>query len=61
MAELALQLEFTLLVTVLQDRLNYIVYNWKQAEAPLRLEGSSSLMFHRPPQDYEPLIPNAPG
>lgn len=60
LAELALQLEFTLLVTVLQDRLNYIVYNWKQAEAPLRLEGSSSLMFHRPPQDYEPLIPNAP-
>lgn len=58
--QVAIQFEFALLVTVLQDRLNYIVYNWKQVEVPLKLEGGSSLMFHRPPRDYESLMPNAP-
>ncbi|MCP4353271.1 MAG: hypothetical protein GY795_48085 [Desulfobacterales bacterium] len=58
--ESAIRLEFTLLVSVLQNRLNLIIREWKQAEEPLRLEGSTSMMFHRPPRDHEAVIPAAP-
>jgi hypothetical protein len=56
----ACRLEFTLLLAVLSDRLNYIFHTWKQVEAPLNLEGSGSLLFHRPPEDYAPVVPESP-
>lgn len=54
------QLNFALLVTVLQNRLNQLLRDWKQVEVPLGLEGESSLLFHSPPRDYEAVIPASP-
>lgn len=54
------QLEFTMLLAVLSDRLDALIRSWKQVEAPLNLEGSSPLLFHRPPEDYMPVIPESP-
>jgi hypothetical protein len=54
------QLNFALLVAVLQNRLNQLLRDWKQVEEPLKLEGESSLLFHSPPRDYESVIPAAP-
>jgi len=58
--EAALCLEFTLLTAILQNRLNLLIREWKQAEKPLRLEGGSAMLFHRPPKDYEAVIPASP-
>lgn len=59
-ANLIVQMEFALLVAVLQDRIDMIFRSWKQVEAPLQLEGGSSILFHRPPDDYSGVIPVAP-
>ena len=59
-ANLIARLEFALLVTILQNRLDMIFRSWKQVEAQLQLEGGSSLLFHRPPDDYGAVIPAAP-
>jgi len=56
----ALLLEFALVVAVLSNRLNHLLRNWKQAELALQLEGASSIIFHRPPDDYSPVIPASP-
>lgn len=59
-ANLIVQMEFALLVAVLQDRIDMIFRAWKQVEVPLQLEGGSSILFHRPPDDYSAVIPVAP-
>lgn len=59
-ANLIVQMEFALLVAVLQDRIDMIFRSWKQVEVPLQLEGGSSILFHRPPDDYSAVIPVAP-
>lgn len=56
----ALRLEFAIMLEVLSDRLNTLIREWKQVEAILGLEGSSPMLFHRPPEDYAALIPDAP-
>lgn len=58
--EAVVRLECTMLVAVLSDRLNVLIQNWKQVEAPLNLEGSSPLLFHRPPEDFLPVVPESP-
>ncbi len=60
LAELAGRLEFALLVAVLQNRLNLLIRDWRLVETPLQLEGGSSILLHRPPRDYEAVIPVAP-
>jgi hypothetical protein len=55
-----IKLHFILILSVLGDRLEYLLQNWKQAEEALWLEGSSSLLFHRPPEDYMGVIPETP-
>ncbi len=60
LAEISVYFEFTLLVSVLQDRINLLIRDWKQVEDPLKLEGGSSMMFNRPPKDYEAVIPVSP-
>jgi hypothetical protein len=48
------------MLEVLSDRLDTLIRQWKQVEAILGLEGSSPVLFHRPPEDYAALIPDAP-
>lgn len=55
-----IQLEFALLVAALQERLNSMLRDWKSVEEPFKLESGSSLLFHTPPRDYEPVMPTAP-
>src|SRR6266567_2883176 len=56
----ALRLEFALMVVVLSDRLDVIIRDWKQVEVILGLAGGSSTLFYSPPEDYAPLLPDAP-
>jgi hypothetical protein len=55
----ALRMQFVLLLSILAGRLNYILRHWKQVEGPLGLEGGA-LLFHKPPEEYGPVIPEAP-
>ncbi len=54
------KLEFVLLLAVLAERLNLLIRRWKLVETPLDLEGSSPMLFHRPPEDYAPVLPESP-
>lgn len=54
-----LRLEFVLVLAVLADRLEILIRLWSQVEGPLNLDGNS-LLFHRPPTDYSPIVPEAP-
>jgi hypothetical protein len=54
------QMEFALLVSVLQDRLNMLLHQWPQVEEPLNLESIESMLSNRPPEDLIPLIPSTP-
>ena len=56
----AIQLEFGLLVGVLQSKINQMVRDWKQVEEPLKLQEQSSMLFYSPPVDYEAIIPVSP-
>ncbi len=56
----ALRLEFAIMLEVLSDSLNSLIREWRQVEVALGLEGSGSLLFHSPPEDYAPLLPDAP-
>ncbi|WP_137816574.1 hypothetical protein [Gandjariella thermophila] len=60
LAELALRLEFTLLLAVLSNTLNSLIRGWRAVEAPLNLDAASGLMFQRPPEDYTPVVPAPP-
>jgi pPIWI RE three-gene island domain Z len=55
-----LRLEFTLVLTVLGDSLERLIRRWRVVERPLNLEGNSPLLFHRPPEDFTPVIPESP-
>lgn len=57
---LAQKLELALLVSILQERLDFILRRWRQVEAILRLEGGGALLFQRPPDDYVAITPAAP-
>ncbi len=57
---IAQKLELAVLVTVMQDRLNFILRRWREVEAILRLEGGGALLFQSPPDDYEAVTPAAP-
>ncbi|MCS6937731.1 MAG: hypothetical protein RMJ55_10130 [Roseiflexaceae bacterium] len=59
-ANLIVHVEFALLVAVLQDRIAMLLRLWKQVDTQLQLEGRSSMLFHRPPDDYLGVIPVAP-
>ncbi|MBW8485564.1 hypothetical protein [Actinomadura parmotrematis] len=53
-------LEFTLVLSALNHRLERLTYLWPQVEAALRLEVTGNELARRPPQDYAPVIPEAP-
>ena len=54
------QLEFALLVAVLQNRIHYLIQHWRKVELPLDLEDAGSLLFHRPPEEYRAVLPEPP-
>jgi hypothetical protein len=54
-----LRLEFVLLLAALAGRLNYLLRHWRAVEDPLNLD-SGGLLFHKPPEEYGSLLPEAP-
>ncbi|WP_086661854.1 hypothetical protein [Lentzea kentuckyensis] len=56
----ALRLELLVVTTVLADQLDSVIERWRTVEGRLDLRGVSPLMFHRPPQDFTPVIPDSP-
>src|SRR5690606_3970888 len=53
-------LEFAMAVAIMQNRLNYLIRNWKSAEPALQLDGVSAMGFNSPPDDFSPVIPVSP-
>lgn len=60
--EIAVKLEFALLVCRLQNKLNYMMINWRQVQGILKLEDniSDTMWFDSPPSDFESIIPVMP-
>jgi len=58
--DMTVLLEFALAAGVLSNRLDMLLREWRFIERPLQLEGDSSFLFHRPPEDYAPVLPAAP-
>jgi hypothetical protein len=56
----AVRLQFALLLEVLADSLDALIYDWRDMEALFGLEGSSATLFYSPPPDYAPWLPDAP-
>ncbi|RKN08192.1 hypothetical protein [Streptomyces radicis] len=56
----ARRLEFMLLLSALNQRLDRLVFLWPQVEAALRLDSTGNELSRRPPLDYAPLVPEAP-
>jgi hypothetical protein len=56
----AVRLQFALLLEVLANSLDALIYDWREMEALFGLEGSSATLFYSPPPDYAPWLPDAP-
>ncbi|TDD84860.1 hypothetical protein [Actinomadura rubrisoli] len=52
--------EFTLLLSVMHDRLNILTSLWGRVEAALRLDPAANALYHRTPLDYAPVVPESP-
>ncbi|MEU7779185.1 signal recognition particle [Micromonospora parva] len=52
--------EFTLVLAVLHNRLNFVTTLWPRVEAALNLEATSNVLSRRPPKDYMPIVPESP-
>ncbi|BBA99013.1 hypothetical protein RVR_5462 [Actinacidiphila reveromycinica] len=55
-----MRFEFTLLLGVLQQRLDILTDLWPTVEAALNLESTDNQLSRRPPLDYGPLVPESP-
>ncbi len=55
-----LRFEFTVLVCILQQRLDVITELWPTVETALNLESTDNQLARRPPLDYGPLLPESP-
>jgi pPIWI RE three-gene island domain Z len=58
--EIAVKLEFALLVCVLQNKLTIMMRHWRQVQDILKLEAEDSMWFQAPPADYNAIIPAMP-
>ncbi|MFE0536415.1 hypothetical protein ACFW20_20590 [Streptomyces nigra] len=56
----ARRMEFMLLLSALNHRLDRLVFLWPQVEAALHLDSTGNELSRRPPLDYAPLVPEAP-
>ncbi|WP_280339721.1 hypothetical protein [Nocardia neocaledoniensis] len=55
-----LQLQLLVITTVLANQLDAVIERWRGVEGRLDLRRVSPLMFHRPPPDFTPVIPDSP-
>jgi hypothetical protein len=55
-----LRFELTLVLAVLHHQLDIVTDLWAVVEQALHLEGMPNALSRRPPQDYEPVIPETP-
>jgi hypothetical protein len=55
-----MRFEFTLLLAVLQQRLDVLTELWPTVEAALNLESTDNQLSRRPPLDYGPLVQESP-
>ncbi|MFC6885577.1 MULTISPECIES: hypothetical protein [Actinomadura] len=51
---------FTLLLSVMHDRLNVLTSLWGRVEAALRLDPATNELYHGTPPDYAPVVPESP-
>ncbi len=51
---------FAILVTILDNRLTFLVDNFTTIRSFIDLHDTSQALVHRPPRDYLPVIPSAP-
>lgn len=58
--EIAVKLEFALLVCLLQNKLYFITSNWRQVQGILNLDIADSMWFDAPPSDFNAIIPTMP-
>lgn len=58
--EIAVILEFALLVCRLQSKLYFMMTRWQQVQSILNLNTSDSTWFDSPPADFEPIVPVMP-
>jgi hypothetical protein len=52
--------QFTLILSALHSRLDFMTTLWPRVEAALNLESASNVLSRRPPKDYEAVIPESP-
>lgn len=58
--EIAVKLEFALLICVLQKKLHFMMSLWRQVQDNLKLKPEDSMWFQAPPADYNSVIPAMP-
>ncbi|MEU6190844.1 hypothetical protein [Nocardia sp. NPDC047038] len=58
--EMALRLEFTMLLAVLSNTLNSLLRGWRAVDTSLNFDAVGGLTFQRPPEDYTPVVPAPP-
>ncbi|MEH1817461.1 MAG: hypothetical protein V7K26_05165 [Nostoc sp.] len=58
--ELTRNLQFAILVTILDNRLGFIVDNLSDLGRVINLHDSSQDLLHRPPDDFLPVLPESP-
>ncbi len=58
--EIAVKLEFALLVCTLQNKLDLMMNKWRQVQGFLNLDISDSMWFDAPPPDFSSIIPAMP-
>ena len=56
----AARLEVTVALAVLADQLDQLIENCRGVELEMGLEGAGSVLFHRVPRDYQPVVPESP-
>ncbi|MBF6172367.1 hypothetical protein [Nocardia blacklockiae] len=59
-SEMALRLEFTMLLAVLSNTLNSLLRGWRAVDTSLNFDAVGGLTFQRPPEDYTPVVPAPP-
>lgn len=58
--ELTRNTHFAILITVLDNRLGFLVDNLRELERVIDLHDLSQDLLHRPPRDYLPILPESP-
>ncbi|MBA3822668.1 MAG: hypothetical protein H0X24_02045 [Ktedonobacterales bacterium] len=55
-----IRLRFVLHLAIVAEQLDYLIRCWRQLEGIVDLDRVKGGLTHRPPQDYAPIVPDAP-